>query len=78
VIDVRMTQNDGVNCVDVKRKRVPIALLVLRSTLDEAALEEDRVIAGANYIKRTRHLTRSTEKLQLETHFLDSFSGPLQ
>ena len=65
MIDVRVTENDGVDGRGVERERRSIALVPLTSPLDQAAVEEDACAAALDQVARSRDLARGAVKCDL-------------
>ena len=63
MIDVGVTENDGVEGARIRDSCVPIPLPEWLQPLEQAAVEEDAVSAAGDEVHRTRHRPRGPEKL---------------
>src|SRR5690348_18260842 len=63
MIDVGVTENDGVEGARIRDSRIPIPLPEWLQPLEQAAVEEDTVGATGDEVHRTRHRPRRAEKL---------------
>ena len=68
MIDVRVTQYDGINRRGVHRKRLVISRFILAATLNHSALKQYDVFASVDLIQRSGHLFGSAEKCDAECH----------
>ncbi len=70
VIDVGMTEHDRVDVIDGKGERVRIASVGGFVALNQAAFEQERVIAGANHVQGSGDFPGSATKFQFYGHRL--------